>query len=107
MPSLSCNAQNCVHNKNNCCCISNIKIGGKNAKIEENTFCENFVESIGGMNLNESTCNYLSIDCMAESCVYNSERICNAERVDIGGVNASNSKDTECATFKIQDGLSY
>ena len=99
MPSLSCDAIHCAHNKNNCCCLSNIKVKGAKAKTSDKTCCESFIEQQGTMNLNESTCANLSIDCEAQHCTYNEDCVCHADRVDIVGNNACCCTGTECGTF--------
>lgn len=100
MPSLTCSVQNCTHNKNNCCCISNIKVNGAKAKKADNTCCESFMIHRHGVNLNETTCACLSIDCAVKNCAYNKECVCHADRVDICGNEATKCMDTECNTFK-------
>ncbi len=103
MPSISCNAQECVHNKNNCCCLSNVKIGGENAKYAEKTNCENFCECNGSAeNRAQSACMCQSIDCDATNCIYNNDKICNADRIDVIGAEAHKAHQTECYTFRMQ-----
>lgn len=102
MPSLTCSAQFCTHNKNNCCCISNIHVIGKKSDEPQDTACGNFVQSMGAVQLNESSCHTLSIDCDAQKCVYNKQKVCFAERVDIGGVQAHETGKTECSTFRTE-----
>lgn len=102
MPSLTCSAQYCTHNKNNCCCISNIHVNGKKSDDSEDTSCGNFIQHIGAVQLNESACSNLSIDCDAQKCVYNKQKVCLADRVDIGGIDAHENKRTECSTFRME-----
>ena len=103
MPSLSCVATNCIHNKNNCCCLSNIKVDGAGAHTSEKTCCRNFAEHHGHSNASEHPCACLSIDSRAVDCAYNEDCICGADRVDICGHDARNCSQTECATFDAKE----
>lgn len=42
MAQLTCGAQACSYNQDNCCCKGDIMVGGKHAECCENTCCESF-----------------------------------------------------------------
>jgi hypothetical protein len=43
-----------------------------------------------------------SIDCDATNCIYNNDKICNADRIDVIGAEAEKAHQTECYTFRMQ-----
>ncbi len=101
MPALVCSAQNCVYNNAMYCSKGDIKVGGEDAKVCQETRCDSFQErrhenaksSMG------TPSTEIDIKCEAVNCKYNTERICNANHVDISGAAASTSTETECVTF--------
>ena len=44
----------------------------------------------------------LSISCEATNCIYNCNKKCDADHVDISGIKATTEKDTVCATFQAE-----
>ena len=42
MTRLDCSVVNCTYNKDDSCCKDNIHVGGKNAKVVDETSCESF-----------------------------------------------------------------
>lgn len=44
MTRLDCSVVNCTYNKDDSCCKDNIHVGGKNAKVTDETSCESFRE---------------------------------------------------------------
>ena len=44
MTRLDCSVVNCTYNKDDSCCKDNIHVGGKNAKVVDETSCESFRE---------------------------------------------------------------
>lgn len=101
MPALVCSAQNCVYNNAMYCSKGDIKVGGEDAKVCQDTCCASFQErkhdsmksSIGTPSAE------IDIKCEATNCKYNNERICHANHVDISGAAASRCGETECVTF--------
>ncbi len=101
MPALVCSAQNCVYNNAMYCSKGDIKIGGEDATVCQDTRCESFEErrrenvrsSVGSPSIE------IDIKCEACNCKYNDECICHADHVDISGAAAHRSRETECVTF--------
>lgn len=104
MAELKCTVESCTYNKEKLCCKGDIMVGGKHADKTEDTCCESFVQKKEGRDSYTSSLNHasgmISIDCEAVKCLYNSNYKCVAERVDIKGGQACDSKGTACATFK-------
>ncbi len=44
MTRLDCSVVNCTYNKDNSCCKDNIHVGGRNAKVTDQTCCDSFRE---------------------------------------------------------------
>lgn len=101
MPALVCSAQNCVYNNAMYCSKGDIKVGGQDATVCQDTCCESFQErrresvksSIGSPSTN------IEIKCEAEHCKYNDSCACHAKHVDISGAAACSCRETECVTF--------
>lgn len=113
---LTCGAQSCVHNMSGLCSANVIHVHGASAHSSEYTNCGTFAEkgvknaitnmfnmNVTGevMQLFNSSSIAMSpkIKCDAVNCRYNSNRICDANFVQIQGASATNSAGTECNTF--------
>ncbi|MBQ9940550.1 MAG: DUF1540 domain-containing protein [Clostridia bacterium] len=104
MPNLSCTVERCTHNKNNLCCLKNIKVGTTSATNRCETECDSFsqkddivkkfVSSV------ESPVTDISINCSAKECTYNNDHMCTATNVHICGDSCCTCSDTQCDTFK-------
>ncbi len=44
MTRLDCSVVNCTYNKDNSCCKDNIHVGGRDARMTDQTCCESFRE---------------------------------------------------------------
>ena len=101
MPALVCSAQNCVYNKAMYCSKGDIKVGGQDATVCQDTRCDSFQERrMDSMKSSVGTpSTEIDIKCEAVNCKYNDQRICHAKHVDISGAAASTSTETECVTF--------
>jgi len=98
---LSCCADSCQNHKNGYCLLSSIEVSGMGAQSSTSTCCESFQPKSGEFtNAGVLESPYSDIKCDAEDCVYNSERCCCADYVDIAGHAASSSQDTVCSTFR-------
>lgn len=51
-------------------------------------------------NASESPKINLSISCEASNCVYNEDKKCSADHIDISGICAQDASETVCASFK-------
>lgn len=101
MTNLGCNAKQCTHNKDKCCCLSGIEVGGSKAEKTEDTCCSNFYEDSSGFKNSAETPKVdLNVACEATSCTYNSNCLCNARHIDISGICASEPDGTVCATYR-------
>lgn len=104
MTNLKCSATNCLHNCDCYCCRGEILVEGTDAKIKDNTCCGSFDLKTEGFAKNN--CGHpsesLTVGCEATNCIYNKQRVCHAERIDISGPTAKNPQATECATFKMR-----
>ena len=101
---LSCSAMSCIHNSDHCCCKNEISVDGKDAKDCCETCCATFSKRGEGtfQNSFETPNNALHIRCEAENCVYNQNKVCQADQIGITGGNANDAAQTACATFKMR-----
>ena len=102
MTYLQCSVQECTYNTQNCCCAKGIHVEGAAAHQSEETCCETFAEKNGATNAADqrSANRCMTISCDADNCVYNRNRMCTAESVDIHGANCHSKDQTNCGTFK-------
>lgn len=105
MPSLDCSVRNCYYNKNNRCSREDILVEGKHAKTTDATACDSFKikndEFTNSCKCDTAPNEYLKVACRAENCVYNKKCMCDAKHIDIAGISASKSEQTECGTFRM------
>jgi len=102
MTTLGCTVTSCIHNSDDCCCKQTIIVDGTSAKAPHDTFCGSFDENRDGAftNLFKVPETRLEVDCEAMQCVYNENRHCSAEHINIAGDGANQATHTECATFE-------
>lgn len=113
---LRCSAEHCYNNVNKFCIANVISVRCSEVDTTSKTACNTFVEKndISGTshftnrNLLDGFRQLFShqrvemdphIACDAEGCIYNTNRICGAQYVEIHGENAKVSEKTECGTF--------
>lgn len=105
MTKILCKVENCYYNKQGGCIRERINVDGENAQAPRETMCESYTDSKHEAHLNscichEGACDLSNIDCSAENCKYNSNRICSADKIQIGTSKANCCSETECETFK-------
>ena len=102
MAQLTCGAEKCSYNKDNCCCKGDIMVGGKHAECCDDTCCESFHKRTGDAFTSAIShpSPTISIGGEAGKCRYNTDYRCRAEQVAIRGNHAGSSMETVCATFK-------
>lgn len=107
MTKLNCSVTSCVHNEDRLCCLSGIKVEGTTANVSEGTACGSFVERSRESYKNSCRCEQprqsLTIECMAQKCVYNDDCKCTAPHIDVAGDGACDCGDTRCATFSSKE----
>lgn len=91
----------CVYNKDALCSKGDITIGGENARIADETCCKSFRErtSEDYSSAEGCGCKTINVDCEARECIYNENCKCDAAKIGIGGVSATQCQDTMCGTF--------
>ena len=95
MAQLDCNVKSCCHNEDNCCCLSSIEVNGSNACNCEDTCCGSYFEDKSGEKNSAQTPHVsLSIACQATNCMYNDDKVCHADHVDISGIRATAAHET-------------
>ncbi|CUO77595.1 DUF1540 domain-containing protein [Clostridium sp. NSJ-49] len=100
MTNLICNVESCIHNNSACCCKEGITVGGSEASSASATCCDSFEEKHGAFTSNfEAPHGSLNVQCEAENCTYNENRMCAAEAIHIAGMNACTTGETECNSF--------
>ncbi len=114
MSNLKCEAENCLYNRNELCSAEAIEVQGGHTMGGRFTFCGtfsskslgNYVSSVGNMNYSGALQEVISdnvmdpkVLCNAVNCVYNSEKVCEADFVQIQNPVSSTAEQTECQTF--------
>ena len=103
MTKLDCNVVSCSYNENRLCKRENITVGGMGAKKASETVCESFYPK-GTNTMTNMDSHGPSIEtnvaCNAITCVYNQNKKCTAEKIQIAGMKAVASGETECGTFQ-------
>lgn len=116
MNRLSCNVTNCVNNTGGLCSARVIHITGINADIKRGTECETFrqndivgaIKEITNMNIGGQINQYFQRDrvvmspeivCDAIKCIYNINRSCSADFIQIYGPASLSNGYTRCETF--------
>ena len=105
MAELGCGVRNCVYNKEEYCCKGDIFVGGRQAKKEDDTCCESFVDRKGNTYTSamDHPSRTIQIDCEAAKCMYNRDYKCHADAVEIeGNRSACSCGETICGTFKCE-----
>lgn len=114
--SLSCSAESCVHNVGGLCNANIIHVTGSDAFSSGGTSCKTYAEKgfinsitkLANMNVTgeikqlfdrDDIEMYPGIKCDAVNCFYNKDRACNADKVQISGIHARASSETDCETF--------
>lgn len=103
MTKINCSVSNCSHNKSNVCYANIVNISGGKAEKECNTCCDNFLDYKGYSNLTNNTnssgpCD--SLVCSVNTCIYNNNRACSAETINVSGNNVVVYSQANCSTFK-------
>lgn len=100
MTGLDCSVSTCYYNEDKCCCRSEIQVNGDSADKNDDTCCGSFKKQSSETTNSSKTPNpELSVGCDALNCVYNEDKICNADHIDISGHSADKSEQTLCSTF--------
>ena len=101
MPILDCSVKTCTYNKDNCCCLKNIKVDGQQAETERETRCSSFQKATeSAKNSAKDPSMELVVDCDAVNCTFNEQRVCHAGHIGIAGSRAERADQTECASFR-------
>lgn len=107
MPLLNCMVTHCVYNKDELCSRGDIRIGGREARVADETCCDSFRDRAEGTAVNSVTggcgCSSIHVDCEAEGCTYNENCKCTANEVNIDGACADRCEDTVCETFRCKN----
>ncbi|WML36151.1 DUF1540 domain-containing protein [Clostridium sp. OS1-26] len=114
---LRCSAERCANNVNKFCVAASIHVNGSSAHSSSETDCDTFLGKSDIYSTSHFTNRNLSgefaqlfsgesvemspdIACEAENCIYNVNRLCSADFVQIHGEEAHSSEHTQCETFK-------
>lgn len=102
MTRLECNVTTCLHNAEHCCCKGAIIVDGEHASECYETCCGSFDKRGDETYHNrfETPEVETKVECEAVKCIYNENKYCTAERIDISGNGATLPSQTECATFR-------
>ncbi|MCI6675674.1 MAG: DUF1540 domain-containing protein [Clostridiales bacterium] len=104
MTNLKCSVTNCVYNDSHLCSKDAIRVGGEEATEQQYTCCESFCDCHHSSAKNNANCAIpqTKIGCEAVNCIYNENRYCHANHIDITGNGAGKPEQTECSTFKMK-----
>lgn len=103
MSYLRCNARNCSNNQNDLCIREGIQVDGATADTKNDTCCSSFTQRgenySNVVSRNSQAQPETDIQCDVSNCSYNKDYKCMAASVDISGVAACTSRETQCSTF--------
>ena len=103
MTKLDCSVTGCSYNENRLCKRNDITVGGNNAHKPSETVCESFyprgTNTMTNMDAKGAKAE-TNIMCNAVTCMYNNNKKCTAKHIQIAGVKAVTSGETECGTFQ-------
>ncbi|SDN30168.1 DUF1540 domain-containing protein [Acetanaerobacterium elongatum] len=105
MPQLFCEVSTCAHYNDNYCCKEKIQVDGRQADAQDSTSCKSFYPKAEGFTNSVEAQHsvpqqQVGVSCMAEKCVYNTQHICTADKIEITGEDAESHEDTLCSTFR-------
>ncbi len=105
MYKISCSVGNCSHNNDGVCYANRINVGGQGVDKACGTCCGSFLDEKHYSTLTNNTnadgpCD--AIVCTAEKCVYNDNKLCTAETIQVNGDNVQLYTESECSTFKVR-----
>lgn len=106
MMKLTCTAMECVNNSSGLCTAKKIKVIGEYTHYGSNTHCYTFGEKVTENTIsNASNINFLgemvpNVDCTAEECYYNKNRICGANSIMVSGGATHSMDGTACETYE-------
>lgn len=104
MYKIKCDVTKCSHNKERICHANVVNVGGEGAEKDTDTCCASFLDSATYSkltnNINQRDHECTAITCTAETCTYNSNKLCTAESIHVSGEDANLYSETECSTFK-------
>ncbi|GAA0717078.1 DUF1540 domain-containing protein [Clostridium malenominatum] len=104
MERISCDVLNCSHNKEAACYANVINVGGLKAKNSSHTSCGSFLDSAHYGTLTNNANNPGSpcsaITCNVQNCIYNSDKLCNAESIKVTGDDVQVYTQANCSTFE-------
>lgn len=102
MEKINCNVMNCSHNKTGICHSNRVDIGGMSASTTRGTCCGSFLHESTYGNLTNNTnsggqCD--SLTCNVESCIHNTNRLCNLDSIYVSGNGSQIYSETRCSSF--------
>lgn len=108
MPVLDCSVKNCYYNREKKCCLDGIHVEGDNVNDPEETACGSFKSQDEGSYTSACHCgmapeNKLRVQCEAETCTFNDDKMCAANHIGIEGNGAKTYGETECGSFRLEE----
>lgn len=104
MPEISCTAKKCTFNKEGLCAKDNIKIDvTDHCDAESCTCCDTFQQGCSdtcGCGCKNHCGEDVTVECLANECIYNAAGECTATHINVEGNNAGCCTDTFCDTFR-------
>ena len=105
MTCLKCSVEDCVHNQEHRCCLSDIEVTGPTAETRNETNCASFVQRGNGAQnavSHEEPATESEICCTAAKCIHHvaGDR-CDADCVCVGSYSHRSTccEETQCETF--------
>lgn len=103
MPEISCSAHKCVYNTDGYCEKEVIRVDVSDDSCDSGcTCCDSF--EINAERKDPSCCNCLGenagVECFATECIYNENKDCIADYINVEGNGADCCTDTFCDTYR-------
>lgn len=103
MPEISCSAKKCVYNADGLCERDEIRIDVEECDSDNGcTCCDSFEQDSGCKDCScaNSVGENAGVECFATECIYNENRECIADYINVEGNEADCCTDTFCDTFR-------
>ncbi|TWH44925.1 DUF1540 domain-containing protein [Sporomusa sp. KB1] len=103
MAKINCTVTSCSHNNSGICYANCVDIVGNSATEQSHTCCGSYLNKLHYSQLTSNVLNSGSCDCLkcaVETCIYNDNKLCRLDTIQVSGDKVEYHTQTECDSFK-------
>lgn len=103
MNKINCSVNNCSHNASGVCHSNRVNIVGFGAVESKDTCCGSFLDERNYSTLTNNTNSTGPCDCLvckAEDCLYNKNKECTLDAINVGSGESNIYTETCCESFQ-------